>query len=123
MITRLVRWPNGMLSIVTAEDEKDMAHQLMKEQVCTDEEMDSPHGLVIDMPKGFNFHFRLNDQAEFEFQKFTEEGMPTVERLYPHLAVVYRTGYKTKKAAIAAAKEAVAKEREGLKAKEREGLK
>ena len=42
MITRLVRWPNGMLSIVTAEDEKDMARQLMKEQVCTDEEMDSP---------------------------------------------------------------------------------
>jgi hypothetical protein len=79
------------------------------------EENDSPHGLVIDLPRGFSIHLNLTDEADFEFRGFCDGSMPTFERLYPHIATVTKVGCKTKKAAMKAAKEAVAKEREGFK--------
>src|SRR5687767_2278579 len=111
MITKLCRWPNGTLSIVTADDQQDLFKQLMNDDVCTFEEVDSPHGLIIDIQRGFNIHFRLTDEGEFEFDGLREVAMPTLERLYPHFMAASKIGYKTKKAAIAAAKAAVAKER------------
>jgi len=38
-----------------------------------------------------------------------------MQRLFPHLYAVMKVPYKTKKAALAAAKEAMTKERQGLK--------
>ena len=68
MPTYLVRWPNGLVSIATADDMKDLSLELAKDEVCTE-----------------------------------------------HLYAVMKVPYKTKKAALAAAKEAMAKERQGLK--------
>ena len=116
MPTYLVRWPNGTLSIAAADDIKELSHELMKDEVCTEAEMDSPHGMIIEMPKGFRLHFEISDEVDLQFvQGFPQDAMPTIERLYPHLAAVMKVGYKTKKAAIAAAKEAMEKERQGLK--------
>ena len=68
------------------------------------------------MPKGFRLHFEFTDEADLEFHGFPPDAMPTIERLFPHLAAVMKVAYKTKKAAMAAAKEAMEKERQGLKA-------
>ena len=110
-----VRWPNGTLSIVSAEDEQSIIKQLTKDDVGNVEENDSPHGMVIDVPAGFTIHLDLTDDADFEFRGFAADSMPTFERFYPHIAAVMKVGYKTKKAVMAAAKEAVEKERQGLK--------
>jgi hypothetical protein len=77
MITRLVRWPNGTLSIVSAEDEQSIIKQLTKDGVGIVEENDSPHGMVIDVPAGFTIHLHLTDEADFEFQGFAADSMPT----------------------------------------------
>ena len=55
MITRLVRWPNGTLSIVSGEDEPSLIKQLTKDGVGNVEENDSPHGMVIDVPAGSRY--------------------------------------------------------------------
>jgi hypothetical protein len=116
MKTYLCRWPNGTLSIVTAENDNELRQELMKEGVCLEnDEWDSPDGLIIEMPKGFRLHFYFNDEADLMFFGFPQDAMPTVERLYPHLAAAFKVPYKTKRAALAAAKEAVEKERQGLK--------
>ena len=116
MPTYLVRWPNGTLSIAAADDIKELSHELMKDEVCTDEEMDSPHGMIIEMPKGFRLHFEFDDEVDLVFvHGLSLDARPTVERLFPHLAAAMKVGHKTKKAAMTAAKEAMAKERQGLK--------
>ena len=112
MQTYLCRWPNGTLSIVTAEDKDDLNKQLLGDEVCTFEEMDSPDGLIIEIPRGFRIHLHLNELAEFEFYGFRRDAMPTLERLYPHLAAAMKVNCKTKKAADTAARAAAAKERE-----------
>ena len=38
MPTYLVRWPNGILSIATADDMKDLSLELAKDEVCTERE-------------------------------------------------------------------------------------
>jgi len=120
MPTYLVRWPNGLVSIATADDMKDLSLELAKDEVCTERERvkrewDSPHGLIMELPKGFRLHFEFNDEADLEFHPFPSEAGPTMQRLFPHLYAVMKVPYKTKKAALAAAKEAMAKERQGLK--------
>ena len=67
MPTYLVRWPNGTLSIAAADDIKELSHELMKDEVCTEEEMDSPHGMIIEMPKGFRLHFEISDEVDLQF--------------------------------------------------------
>jgi hypothetical protein len=103
------------LSIVTADDIKELSRAMLKDNVCSQEEWDSPDGMVIEMPKGFRLHFEFSDEADLLFHGFPPDAMPTLERLYPHLAAVMQVGHKTKKAAMAATKEAMAKERQGLK--------
>ena len=49
MPTYLVRWPNGLVSIATADNMKDLSLELAKDEVCTERERvkrewDSPHG-------------------------------------------------------------------------------
>ena len=121
MPTYLVRWPNGLLSIATADDVKDLSEELAKDEVCTKKEwerreFDSPHGRIIELPKGFRLHFEFTDEVDLLFHELPSDAMPTIERLFPHLAAVMKVGHKTKKAALAAAKEAMEKERQGLKA-------
>ena len=94
--------------------------------------------------KGFHLHFEFTDEVDLLFRELPRDAMPlgssmikpcglshslltcsrsvqtssfanTIERLFPHLAAVMKVGHKTKKAAMAAAKEAMQKEREGLK--------
>ena len=115
MKTFLVRWPNGTLSIIAVENESDAPAALLKDDVCTQEEWDSPDGMVIEMPPGFRLHFHFNDEADLVFHGFNADAMPTLDRLYPHLSAAMKVRYKTKKGALAAAKEAVEKERQGLK--------
>jgi len=38
MPTYLVRWPNGLVSIATADDMKDLSLELAKDEVCTERE-------------------------------------------------------------------------------------
>jgi hypothetical protein len=116
MPTYLVRWPNGLLSIATADDIKELSQELAKDEVCSEREWDSPHGLNIELPKGFRLHFEFTDEVDLLFHELPPDAMPTIERLFPHLAAVMNVGHKTKKAAMAAAKEAMEKERQGLKA-------
>jgi hypothetical protein len=100
---------------VTADDHSELSKELMKDDVCTQEEWDSPHGIIMEMPKGLRLHFYFDDDIDLMFFGFPPDAMPTFERLYPHLAAVMKVGYKTKKAAMAAAKDAMEKERQGLK--------
>jgi hypothetical protein len=120
MPTYLAQWPNGLLSIATADDMKDLSLELAKDEVCTEREKvksewDSPHGLIIELPKGFHLHFEFTDEVDLLFHELPRDAMPTIERLFPHLAQVMKVGHTTKKAARAAAKEAMVKERQGLK--------
>ena len=120
MPTYLVRWPNGLVSIATADDIKDLCLELAKDEVCKEreavnDEWDSPHGMIIELPKGFRLHFEFDDEADLVFHPFPSEAGPTLERLFPHLAAVMKVGHRTKKVAMAAAKEAMEKERQGLK--------
>lgn len=49
------------------------------------------------------------------FHELSPDAVPTIERPLPHLAAVRKVGHKTKKAALATAKAAMEKERQGLK--------
>jgi hypothetical protein len=115
MPTYLCRWPNGNLSIAVADDLKDLTQELIKDDAEEAGEWDSADGLIIEMPKGFRLHFAFDDDATMHFAGFPKDAMPTVERLYPHLAAAMQVRYKTKRAALAAAKEAMDKECQGLK--------
>ena len=115
MPTYLCRWPNSNLSIAVADDIKDLIQEFMKDNAFEGEEWDSPHGLIIEMPKGFRLHFAFDDDGTMHFAGFPKDAMPTVERLYPHFAAAMKVGYKTEQAADAAARAAMAKERQGLK--------
>jgi hypothetical protein len=109
-----------LVSIATADDMKELSLELAKDEVCTERqvetgEWDSDHGLIMELPKGFRLHFEFTEEADVEFHPLPSEAGPTLERMFPHLYAVMKVGYKTKKAAMAAAKEAMAKERQGLK--------
>ena len=114
MKTYVCRWPNGNLSIVAAENEQDAPKELVKEPQCTLEES-AAEGIVIELPKGFRLHFELTDTGEFAFQGFPQDALPTLGRLYPHLAALFNTPFNTAEEADAAAAKAVALERRGLK--------
>ena len=102
MPTYLVRWPNGLLSIATADDIKDLSLELAKDEVCTEKEWDnrewdSPHGMIIEMPKGFRVHLKFTDDVDLLVHPLSRDATPTLERLYPHLTAVMKVSYKTKK--------------------------
>jgi hypothetical protein len=86
---------------------------LIEERTCSVEEADSPHGVIIDVPRGFCIHLFLRDDGGFDFRGFTADSAPIIERLYPQLAAAAKGDYKTKKAGWAAVKEAVKKECKG----------
>ena len=115
MPTYLCRWPNSNLSIAVADDIKDLIQEFMKDNAFEGEEWDSPHGMIIEMPKGFRLHFVFDDDGTMHFAGFPKDAMSIVERLYPHFAAAMKVGYKTEKAADAAATEARDKERQGRK--------
>jgi hypothetical protein len=104
MPTYLCRWPNGTLSIAVADDIKELSHEILKDDVCSEEEWDTPDGMVIEMPKGCRMHFSFDDEATLHFHGFPKDALSTVERLYPHVTAAMKVPYKTKKAALRAAK-------------------
>lgn len=55
----LVRWPQGWLSIVTADNIREPPQELAKDGICSNGEWDSPHGMIIELPKGFRLHFEF----------------------------------------------------------------
>ena len=111
----LVRWPNGPLTIAAADDTDQLFQELLKDDVSTEEAWESPHGMVIEVPKGFRLHFPFSDHVELIMHSDSDDSIPTFECWYPHITAAMKVGYKTRKAAMAAAKEAVEKERQGLK--------
>jgi hypothetical protein len=111
MKTYLCRWPNGALSIVAVEDESQLATELAADAPCSPEEVDSPRGVVLELPRGFRAHFCLADNGAFEFTGWPQDAIPTLERLYPHLSAVGSQEFKTRKAFREAVERAVRRER------------
>lgn len=110
MTAYLCRWPNGVLSILAGDSQEEVVEALSYSGVCSVEEAvgeNAKPGIIMPLPKGLRIHLHLTDGGGFEFRGFPDEAIETLRTLYPHLIALTEQPFKTKKAALAAAKKVV----------------
>jgi hypothetical protein len=103
----LCRWPNGVVSIVAAENEEEVVKQLTADGISSMEDAfraDAKPGIIIPLPKEMRVHLHFTEDFGFEFHGWPAEATPTLRTLFPHLMAATEVPHKTKKAAVAAAK-------------------
>ena len=121
MPTYLVRWPNGLLSIATADDMKDLPRSWRKMRCARSASASrgvgqparADHRAAEGLPPALR---ASTTKLICEFRRFPSERGRRSQRLFPHLAAVMKVPTRPRRPAMAAAKEAMEKERQGLKA-------
>ena len=73
-----------------AEDKKDLSLELLKGRCRQCGGEGQPTRMVIEVPDGLHDALRVQRRSGFEFHGFPADAMPTIERLYPHIAAVMK---------------------------------